>query len=163
MKVAMRAFSQAFVHRAFRVGILLKGLDGIVEATCGIILLATPMFEIRNALSFLTQHYLSEDGFGLLAKALMDLAEQLSVSTQHFASVYLFVHGLVKVGLVGGLLRGLHWSYPAALLVLTAFILYQLHRLIHTHSVALLVLTVVDSVIVFFIWREWRYTTRSET
>jgi uncharacterized membrane protein len=153
----MRVFSQSFVHRAFRVGILVKGLDGIVETACGIILLSTPTIELRNALSFLTRQYLSEDAYDVLAKALIHLAEQLSVSTQHFASVYLLVHGMVKVGLVGGLLRGLHWAYPAALLIMTGFILYQLHRLINTQSAALLLLTIVDSVIVFFIWREWRY------
>lgn len=155
----MKVFSHAFVHRAFQLGILLKALDGVLETACSIVFLSTPTFEIRHVLALLTRQYLSEDPHDFLANALIHLTEHFSVSTQHFASIYLFVHGMVKVGLVGGLLRGLHWAYPAALLVLTAFIFYQLYRLIYTHSVVLLLLTVVDSVIVFFIWREWRYTT----
>ena len=36
---------------------------------------------------------------------------QLSINTKHFASIYLIVYGITKIGLVAGLLRGKLWSY----------------------------------------------------
>ena len=75
---------------------------------------------------------------------------------QHFYAVYLLIHGLVKLVLVAGLLRGLRWAYPASLVVMAMFVAYQLHRFSATHRVGLLVLSVFDLLVIALIWREWR-------
>jgi uncharacterized membrane protein len=83
-------------------------------------------------------------------------ASHLSTSTQHFAGAYLLAHGIIKVVLAVGLLRGLRWSYPTALAVLAAFIVYQVYRFYQTHSLAMAVFTGLDMVIVLLIWLEWK-------
>ena len=59
--------------------------------------------------------------------------------------------------LVAGLLRGKLWVYPAALWFLAAFAGYQSYRFALDHSLALLALTIVDLVVMWLIWREYRY------
>ena len=44
-----------------------------------------------------------------------------------FAAIYLLSHGVIKVVLVASLFRELLWAYPAAIVVFTLFIVYQLY------------------------------------
>jgi len=146
----------AIYHRAFDIGILLKGFDGLLELTGGLALLLTSQPAIRGAVAWLTHQELIEDPGDVVANHLVHMARQLSMDTQHFAGIYLLVHGVIKIGLVAALLRGLRWSYPAAVAVLAAFIGYQSYRLMHTPSLSLALLTALDVAVVMLIVREWR-------
>ncbi|MFD2029898.1 DUF2127 domain-containing protein [Ancylobacter dichloromethanicus] len=70
-------------------------------------------------------------------------------------------HGAVKkFFLVVGLLRGKLWSYPASLIVLGLFIVYQLYRFSYTHGVGLIILTVFDVFVMGLIWHEYSLVRR---
>ena len=69
--------------------------------------------------------------------------------------------GVIKILLVAGLLRGAAWSYPTALAGLAGFMIYQLYRVSLTHSLALIILTAFDAVILLLIWQEWRRVRRT--
>lgn len=142
-------------HKAFQVGIALKGLDGALEAVIGAALLLTTLQRIQEIVGLLTNHELIENPKDFLANLAVNKAEHLSNGTLQFSGAYLVCHGMIKAGLAIGLLRGLRWSYPSAILFLTIFILYQLYRLYHTHSLALIFFTVFDIVIVLLISLEW--------
>lgn len=161
MQRRMKPDTAALFHRAFQLGIILKGLDGVLEMIGGAALLLTTRPEIGHVITLLTRAELIEDPRDFIANHVVHLSQQVSVGTQHFAGVYLLAHGLIKIGLVSGLLRGLRWSYPTALLFLTSFIVYQLYRLLHSQSILLCFLTVLDCAIVILIWREWRQAKKS--
>jgi uncharacterized membrane protein len=40
--------------------------------------------------------------------------------------------------------------------VFGGFIAYQLYRYTHTHSLALIALTVFDAIVIWLVWLEWR-------
>lgn len=143
-------------HKAFQFGVALKGLDGLVETVGGIALLLTSKPAIEQLVRLLTQNELSEDPSDFVANLLIRSSQRLSTQTQHFAGFYLLGYGVIKLGMAACLLRGLRWSYPVALVILTLFVAYQIYRIAHTHSVVLLLLTLLDSVIVLLIFREWR-------
>jgi len=88
------------------------------------------------------------------------LAQNFSVQEQNFYAFYLLSHGVVKLFLVVGLLKGKLWSYPASLIVLGLFILYQLYRYSYTHGVGLIALTVFDIVVMALIWHEYGLVRR---
>ena len=146
----------AIYHRAFDIGILLKGFDGLLELIGGIALLLTNQPAIRSVVAWLTHRELIEDPGDVVANYLVHIAKRLSMDTQHFAGIYLLAHGVIKMGLVAGLLRGSRWSYPAAVAVLTAFIGYQGYRLLHTPLISLGLLTALDVAVVLLIVHEWR-------
>ena len=147
---------QQKLHRLFEIGVIVKGVDGVLEILGGVLFLLVSPSTLNSLVIFLTAHELSEDRHDLVAGWLRHAVENLSSDTKLFASVYLLIHGLIKVFLVAGLLRGRRWAYPTALGMLGVFILYQLYRFTHTHSLALLVFTVFDVGIVFLIWREYQ-------
>ena len=144
-------------HRAFKIGILIKGLDGLLELVGGSALLLTSRPAIRHAVALLTRQELLEDPHDVVANYLLHLSQHLSLGTQNFAGIYLLAHGLVKIAMVAGLLRGLRWSYPVAVALMTAFIGYQGYRLFHQPSPLLGLLTVIDVTVTALIVREWRH------
>ena len=107
------------------------------------------------------QKALSEDPADLVANLLRNSVRHLSLNTTLFAGVYLLAHGLAKLLLVVGLLRGRRWAYPAALWFLAAFVLYQCYRILLTQSLPLTALTAFDIVVMSLIWREYRFRKRA--
>ena len=148
-------------RQLFRIGIFLKAVDGVLEIVGGILLLLISKETLNQIVAFLTQHELSEDPNDVIANYLVHAVHGLSASTQQFGAIYLLFHGAVKIFLVVGLFRDKLWAYPSALVFLVAFIGYQLYRYSLTHSVALILLTAFDALIVFLIGHEYRFLKRT--
>jgi uncharacterized membrane protein len=149
------------IHQIFQIGVVLKGLHALVECIGGIALAIVSANTIVNLVNSLTQEELVEDRHDLIATQLLAMAQNLTVSDQHFYAFYLLSHGLVKVFLVAGLLRNQLWAYPASLVVLGLFIIYQLYRFSYTHGLGLIVLTVFDILVIGLIWHEYRLVQRT--
>lgn len=144
------------LHRIFVYSIVLKALGAAVELGAGVVLFFISTARIVALVNALTLTELVEDPNDLVATTLRDMAHSLSISDKSFYAAYLVSHGLIKLALAFGLLRGRRWSYPAALITLSAFVAYQLYRYSYTHGVGLLLLTVFDIVVIGLIWQEWR-------
>jgi len=147
------------LDRIFEVGIILKGLDGVLEAIGGLLLLAVTPATINRLVARLTQHELSEDPNDFIARHLLGYAHGLTGSAVIFAAVYLLVHGIIKIVLVAALLRNQVWAYPWMIGFLLIFIGYQLYRLALSPTFWLTALTIFDALIVWLTWREWRRQT----
>jgi uncharacterized membrane protein len=145
--------------RLFEVGIILKGLDGLLETIGGALLLTATPARINHLVVTLTQHELSEDPRDFIASHLLRYTQTLTGSAITFAAVYLLLHGLTKIALVAALLRNQIWAYPWMITFLLIFIAYQLYRIVLSPSLALSALTVFDCFITWLTWREWRRQT----
>ncbi len=140
----------------FRVSLVVKLADGILELVGGILLLLVSPGQIGEVVRFLTQHELAEDPHDFFANLLVHAAGSLSVSASLFGAVYLLVHGLVKVLLVAAVLSGRLWAYPWMIAFLLVFIGYQLYEMVVQFSLGLLLLTLFDIFIVVITLREYR-------
>ncbi|HEV2174824.1 MAG TPA: DUF2127 domain-containing protein, partial [Nitrospira sp.] len=136
----------------FRLSVSLKGLNAILEITGGIALFVVNPAFILRAVALLTQAELTEDPRDLVANYALHFARSLSFGTEHFAVWYLMIHGVVKILLVVGLLRRQLWSYPLAVIVFGAFIVYQLYRCTFTYSPGLIALSLLDGIVIWLIW-----------
>jgi uncharacterized membrane protein len=143
------------LDRAFAVGIILKGLDGILEVVGGVLLLVVSPAAIDRLSRFLTQHELSEDPHDFLATHLLHAAGALTSSSVRFGAAYLISHGVVKIVLVAALLRNKIWAYPWMIAFLVAFIAYQVYRMTFAYSIGLLALTVFDVFVAWLTYREF--------
>ncbi len=141
---------------AFRTGITAKGVDGLLEIAGGVLVWFLQPSAMGRALRALSLHELSRDRHDFIAIHLLHVSERLAHSAPLFASIFLLSHGLVKVLLAIALWMNELWAYPLAIGVFVAFSIYQVYRFAHTHSIGLMILTVVDIVIVGLTWAEWR-------
>lgn len=143
------------IHQVFQISVLLKGAHAAIECAGGLALALVGTDTIARYVGMLTQEELIEDPNDFIATLLLAFAQGFSVETKHFYAFYLLSHGLVKLLLVIGLLKGKLWSYPASLVVLGLFIFYQLYRFSYTHGFGLITLTVFDVLVMGLIWHEY--------
>jgi uncharacterized membrane protein len=145
------------LDKTFKIGLVLKGLDGILEVVGGLLLLFLSPRAIERIARALTAHELSEDPHDMIARYLLHSTSHLNSGITLFGAIYLLSHGVAKIVLVGLVLRDKLWAYPWLIVLLLAFIAYQIYRLAWVHfSVGLTALTVFDAALVWLTWREYR-------
>lgn len=143
------------VHQFFIIGILIKGIDAVIETIGGLILLFTkPGTILRLFLQIPIS--IGHRSYPLYIKTVEFLTNHLTVSLKTFISAYLIVSGLLKIALIFCLLKKKLWAYPLSIAFFFALITYQFYKFSLNHSVPLLCLTLLDIVIVVFIWKEYQ-------
>lgn len=148
--------NERIIHRVFEIGVLLKALHAAIECTGGVALYLISTDAILQTVRWVTQSELVEDPNDLVATQLLHMAQTFSLSSKSFYAFYLLSHGLVKLGLAAGLLANRLWAYPASIVALILFIIYQIYRFSYTLSPGLLALTVFDIVLIWLVWHEYR-------
>ena len=149
------------IHVAFEIGVMLKGLNGLLELIGGTLLLLFPPSTIQRFVVRLTQNELSRDPSDFIATHLRAAADQLSVGAKAFAAVYLLSHGVIKAVLVYGLIKDELWAFPWAIGVFGAFGVYQTYRYLVHPSGWLIALTVLDVIVIVLTWAEWQRVKRA--
>jgi uncharacterized membrane protein len=151
------------VHVLFLTGVIAKGFDGVMEVIGGLLLFVSSPDHINTAVRIVTQHELIEDPNDFVAHLLRQSVEHLvgNPSTRVFGAAFLLWHGVIKIALVWALLRREWWAYPVAMLAFGALIAYQLYRYMHTQSIWLLALSLLDMLVIGLTWLEYRRLKRA--
>ncbi len=150
----MKEKLKLFWHRFFRVSVIIKGVDGVLDLVSSWFLFFSATNPIATALPFLFRRELLEDPEDFIANWLIGASQKVLPETLTFIAVYLLIHGLVKISLALALLSKHYRVYQVAGIVLAAFIGYQIYRFTHTHSLALLLVTIYDVIILSLIYPE---------
>jgi uncharacterized membrane protein len=148
------------LHVAFEIGVILKGLNGLLELIGGTLLLVFPPTSLQRFVVSLTQNELSRDPNDFVATHLRSAAEHLSVGQQTFAAIYLLSHGVIKAVLVYALIKDKLWAFPWAIAIFAAFGVYQMYRYVYEPSGWLIALTVLDVIVILLTWAEWQRVKR---
>lgn len=125
------------LHAAFQIGVILKGLNGLLELIGGILLLAFPPSAIQRFVVELTHN-------------------EITRQAQTFAAIYLLSHGAIKAVLVYALLKDKLWAFPWAIGVFAGFGVYQIYRYFVEPSGWLIALTVLDVIVIGLTLAEWQ-------
>ena len=154
-------FDEKNVHVAFEISLTFKGAFALAEIAAGIFAyFATRQF-LLGLVHAITRTELTEDPRDFVANYLLHAAQGMSVSSQHFTAFYLLSHGAIKLWLIIGLWRKKLGYYPTAIAVFGLFILYQVYRYSFTHSLSLLLITVLDVVVIGLTWFEYQHLRRN--
>jgi uncharacterized membrane protein len=133
------------LHKAFFATIIVNGGIAVADMAVGL------LFVFQKQITSLL--FLSSNP---LLQKLSVMAATISSQNQSMGILYFFSHGIVKLVLVWGLLTNRLWAYPFAIVVLSAFILYQLYDIILDFSLFTLFLMIVNGITIFFISREYK-------
>src|SRR5437762_9455339 len=98
-------------HVAFQIGVVLKGVNGLLELIGGVLLLVFPPSAIREFIVQLSHN--------------PGIAQHIPPQDERFAAEYLLSPGLVKAVLAYALLREGLWAFPLAVGVFAAFGVYH--------------------------------------
>ncbi|TDP88959.1 DUF2127 domain-containing protein [Labedaea rhizosphaerae] len=147
--------------KLFRIAIAIKGLDGGLQVIGALVLAVTPPAVISGFAHSIVTRDLLGDQSGTLATHLSKAAADFTGGdTRVFAILYLLLHGIVKLALVIAMLKKILPAYPIAAVVLAGFVVYEVWRAIHTHSIALPFFAALDVVIIVLVLREYRQLRR---
>jgi uncharacterized membrane protein len=144
------------LDRTFKISVALKGLDGALETIGGLVLLFVSPTTIDRLVRTFTEHELSRDPHDFIARHLIHSTGQLTHGKALYASIYLLSHGLAKVVLVFFVLKEQLWAYPGMIILLLAFIVYQVYKLAIQFTIGLTLLTLFDAFVVWLTWREYQ-------
>ncbi|MCW0214902.1 MAG: DUF2127 domain-containing protein [Pseudonocardia sp.] len=141
--------------RLFRIALLVKGADGAAELIGALVLLLVSGAAVHRIVGEVLARDLLGPPDGTLARHFVSGTTEFVSGSRTFAVLYLALHGVVKLGLVVALLRKWLPAYPVAVLVLGAFVVYEVLRAIHTGSFVLPFLAALDIAIIVVVIREY--------
>ena len=147
------------LHRLFEVGLILKGIDGVLETIGGLVLLVVSPQNINRLVAAMTQYELVEDPNDFFAN-LIRHAVHFNAKSQLWAAAFLLSHGILKLLIIAGLFLNKLWAYPVGIAVFTGLGFYQIYRYWQTGSPGLLILTALDVFVILLTWLEFRAIKR---
>ena len=156
MKATARLSKARVLHWLFETSLAIKGLLCSAEFLAGLGLLLTPHAPAARLLYWLTHFQIAEQPTDTLAAWTQRAMEGFPVATQDFYGWYLLLHGGLKVAMVLMLWARILWAYPAAMAVLSGFVIYQLFEFQHSGSPFLLMLAFFDLMMIALVWQEYK-------
>jgi len=144
-----------WLHWLFEASLIIKGSFAFGETLSGLGLLLTPHGLLLNLWAWLTHHQLTQDPNDAMAQWFHHLADVFPLHVQHFYAIYLLAHGMLKFLMVIMLARRILWAYPAAMVVLAGFVIYQATEFVTQGSLVLLALACLDGFMIVLVYREW--------
>jgi uncharacterized membrane protein len=155
-------WARSRLHALFEATLLIKGVLASFELLAGLGLWLVGNDQVVRFVNWMTVHEVAEDPRDPVVRWSVDALQGFSVETQHFFAIYLCFHGLLKLSLVLLLARRVRWAYPAGMFLLAGFIVWQLYQWVHSPDVFLLLISALDMLMIYLIWREWCAMTERE-
>jgi uncharacterized membrane protein len=148
---------QPWFERVYKIGIAIKGFDGLVEFIAGIALLISPPL-VHTLLGGIAREAGEHNGsvYHFIADYIARIDNDLARSGMVFLILFLITHGAVKLALVYCLLKEIVRAYPIALGILVAFLIYQAYVFIISPSLGMALFTILDVIIIWLVWGEYQ-------
>jgi uncharacterized membrane protein len=144
------------IYQLFKISIILKGLISLAEVILGSLLLVIPRSIIISMAQMLAQYARYGGSYGSILNRVATELDAFTAATVVFLALYLLLRGAIKVVIITGLLKNQLWAYPASLIILGMFVLYQFYQIATQHSIFVILLTLFDLIVMYFIWREYQ-------
>lgn len=157
----MKLFSEKNLHTFFEAGALLKACDSAIEMGLGLSFYFISTAAINRVIFALFGDELTEQPRDFIWNLLLHNFQGLSGGVQSLWAFLFVGHGILKLFLVGGMLKKKLWVYPVAAGAFLFFVLYQAYRIFLSPSVLLELLTAYDAAFTLLILHEYRYQRRA--
>lgn len=153
----MKLFPEKDYRELFRIGIIIKAVDGFLETCVGIVFYFTGYATINHILFFLFRDEIVESPRDAFWQFFINQWHSISLSSNFFWGLLFIAHGIIKLTLSMALLKNYLWAYPAAAIVFTMFVGYEIYSLTNHPSLFLWCITIFDALVIGLIVHEYRY------
>jgi uncharacterized membrane protein len=143
-------------YKIARFLVYFKGIFGIIELIIGIGLLLVGPKALNKYMLWLVEFEPFDKPSRIMDSTTQFIADHVLGSLHTLIALYMIVHGLVFIAVVIALVHKKLWAFPTAGIILTLFIVYQIYRLALAFSLILLIFTLIDIAIMFFLRYEYR-------
>ncbi len=140
----------------FRLSMWWRIIYGVIRVIVGVSFLRFVDQPLTDFVYLLMSHeILGRTGDAVLEKIYL-LFQTHEFTVTYFIAVYFIFWGVIEIVLSFCLLRKVPTAFPIAMGLIIIFIMYALFRYIHTHSLVLLCVIVIDIGILYLINHEYR-------
>jgi len=148
------------IRTYFLVSIFLKGAISFVECVAGVLAFFVPISVVTDFVMRATAVVLPLSLEGLIIPHLTKLADEITATSATFIGLYLLSRGFIKLVLIIAMLKNELRAYPLSLIVLGGFVSYQIYQIVTHFSAAIVILTIFDLIVMYFIWKEYEVLCR---
>lgn len=135
---------------------------GVLRIILGFVLLKLVGSSFTDLLTTLMTHEITLDPTDALFQFIYTLIEDHSFTVTYFVAAYLLFWGTIDVVLSVQLLRNKLWAFPVSMWLMILFVLYATYRVLHTHSLLLLGVIVLDIFIINIVYQKYRLLKKRE-
>ena len=140
----------------FYWGLAIKGAIALLEIGSGFMLTLVSHDHLNQLLRLITTRELQKNPNDFIMNYLLTLGQNFSISSQHFASLFMLLHGMIKITVVFLLLRKILWAYPLSVFVFSLLITYEIYSYMNTSSILLMLLILLDAAMIIIILLEYK-------
>ncbi len=159
----MKLFQEKNYRALFRIGILVKAVDGIIEAGAGVFLYFVNYSTVNAILFSAFREEIAENPRDAFWQYLINEWHALSLSRHSFWGILFFVHGITKFLLSIALLKNQLWAYPTSAAIFTLFVAYEIYSCVYHPSLFLGLIAVFDASVVILILHEYRHLIKNNS
>ena len=138
----------------FRIAMWWRIGYGFFRLIFGFILLNVVGTPISDIFYKLASHELTQDPNDILIQTLTPIVNNFPITITYFVAIYFLFWGILDITLSILLLKHKMWAFPLTIVLISGFVVYEVYRFTHTHSIVLLGVIVIDAIIALLIYRE---------
>lgn len=146
--------------KLFKIGMWWRIFYGALRLMLGFALLKIIGRPVIDVVTWVLSHEFIQDPSDVLLTTARMVLSHHSYYVTYFLAFYFIFWGVTDVVLSISLLREQLWSFPISMYVIGLFILYEAFRFLHTHSLILLSVIVIDIFILLLIYTEYKKLQR---
>ncbi len=139
----------------FRLGMWWRVFYGVLRLILSFLLLHFIDSSFSSILYSFLSHEIIEDPNDFLIRVVYPFLESHTFTVTYFLAAYLFFWGIIDIFLSFYILRHKLWAFPVGIVLISLFVLYEIYRFTHTHSLFLAFIIIVDSFIIWLTYREY--------
>ena len=140
---------------SFYAGLAIKAANALLEIVGGFLLVILTPDGLSRLIRIIALPELSEDPADPLMNYLIRLGQNLTSSTQDSVAIYMLLHGATKLVVIWLLWKKILWAYPLAMIIFGLFIGYETYSYLHSQSILILLIMVLDAAILVLIILEY--------
>jgi uncharacterized membrane protein len=157
----MKLFSEKNYHALFKIGIIIKAVDSVIEIAAGLLFAFLSNAAINQIVLFFVQNEVTETPRDFFWTVLAKIFQGFVTTSKSYWAILFLAHGIMKIFLIVGLLRKKAWAYPISALIFATFALSQIYQMAHNPSFAVALITVFDLILIVLILHEYEHFKKS--
>jgi uncharacterized membrane protein len=139
----------------FRLGMWWRIFYGFLRILLSLILLRLVGIPFADIFYDLMSHEIIENKADFLIRTISPFLEHFSFTVTYFLVTHLVFWGFLDIILSVSMLRHRLWAFPVSIYLMGMFVLYEMYRFTHTHSLILLWVIFIDIIIIWLIRKEY--------
>lgn len=140
----------------FDASLILKLFNGSLEIITALLILIVPPSFVLRLVEAVTAGELSRDPNDVVATTILNAAHAFAVHPHYFLSLYLVLHGVVKIALVVGIFAKKRIAYPLFMISLVVFGTYEGYLGFTKPNVLLQLFSAMDFIVILLTLHEYR-------